>query len=100
MADRFGDPPPVVSRLIEYGRLRTRAERLGITSMTRQAGRVHVRFVENAPVDAERLLEFVRETPGSSLSPARVLSFPAPAGDALLEGLLALLPRFERRAAA
>jgi transcription-repair coupling factor (superfamily II helicase) len=88
-----------VRRLIEYARLRTRAERLGITSLTRQAGRVHVRFLEDAPVDPERLLEFVRETPGSSLSPARVLSFPAPEGDALLEGLLGLLPRFERVAA-
>ncbi|HEY1249852.1 MAG TPA: transcription-repair coupling factor [Thermoanaerobaculia bacterium] len=99
IADRFGEPPPVVRRLIEYARLRTRAERLGITSLTRQAGRVHVRFLEDAPVDPERLLEFVRETPGSSLSPARVLSFPAPEGDALLEGLLGLLPRFERVAA-
>ncbi len=99
IADRFGDPPPVVRRLIEYARLRTRAERLGITSLTRQAGRVHVRFVEDAPVDPERLLEFVRETPGSSLSPARVLSFPAPEGDALLAGLIGLLPRFERVAA-
>jgi transcription-repair coupling factor (superfamily II helicase) len=100
IADRFGEPPPAVRRLIEYARLRARAERLGITSLTRQAGRVHVRFVEDAPVDPERLLEFVRETPGSSLSPARVLSFPAPDGDALLSGMLALLPRFERRAAA
>src|SRR5262249_1292460 len=99
IADRFGEPPPVVRRLIEYARLRTRAERLGTTSLTRQAGRVHVRFLEDAPVDPERLLEFVRETPGSSLSPARVLSFQAPEGDALLEGLLGLLPRFERVAA-
>ena len=99
IADRFGEPPPVVRRLIEYARLRTRAERLGVTSLTRQAGRVHVRFVEDAPVDPERLLAFVRETPGSSLSPARVLSFPAPEGDALLAGLIGLLPRFERVAA-
>jgi len=100
IADRFGEPPPAVRRLIEYARLRARAERLGVTSLTRQAGRVHVRFVEDAPVDPERLLEFVRETPGSSLSPSRVLSFPAPDGDALLSGMLALLPRFERGVAA
>ncbi len=29
IADRFGEPPPAVRRLIEYARLRTRAERLG-----------------------------------------------------------------------
>ena len=59
-----------------------------------------MRFVKT-PVDAERLLEFVRETRVfEASSPARVLSFPAPGGDALLQGLLALLPRFDRRAAA
>jgi transcription-repair coupling factor (superfamily II helicase) len=100
IADRFGEPPAAVLRLIEYARLRSQAERLGVTSLTRQAGRVHVRFAEGAPVDAERLLEFVRDTAGSSLSPTRVLTFPAPEGDALLSGMLALLPRFERSAAA
>ena len=99
VADRFGEPPPAVGRLIEYARLRSRAERLGITSMTRQAGRVHVRFAEDAPVDGERLLDFVRRTPGSSLSPNRVLTFPAPEEDALLGALLSLLPGFERAAA-
>ena len=100
IADRFGEPPPAVRRLIEYARLRSRAERLGITSITRQAGRVHVRFAEDARVDAERLLDFVRQTPGSSFSPTRVLSFLTPDGDALLAGMLELLPHFESRAAA
>ena len=100
VADRFGEPPPAVGRLIDYARLRSRAERLGVTAMTRQAGRVHVRFAEDAPVDAERLLDFVRDTPGATLSPNRVLTFPAPEEDALLAALLTLLPRFERRVAA
>jgi transcription-repair coupling factor (superfamily II helicase) len=100
IADRFGEPPEAVRRLVEYARLRSRAERLAVTSITRQAGRVHLRFADDAPIDVERLLEFVRQTAGASLSPARVLTFPAPAGDALLSGLIALLPRFEGRAAA
>jgi transcription-repair coupling factor (superfamily II helicase) len=100
IADRFGEPPPSVGRLIEYARLRTRAERLGVTSITRQAGRIHVRFAEGAPVDPERLMAFVRERPGSSFSPARVLSFPAPETDAVLPGLVALLPMFARAEAA
>ena len=49
IADRFGEPPPAVGRLIAYARLRAAAERLGVTSLTRQAGRVHVRFAEDAP---------------------------------------------------
>ena len=94
IADRFGEPPPQVDRLIEYARLRTRAERLGVTAITRQAGRIHVRFAEDAPVDPQRLMAFVRERPGSGFSPARVLSFPAPAGDGLLPALIGLLPEF------
>ncbi|HWZ87006.1 MAG TPA: transcription-repair coupling factor [Thermoanaerobaculia bacterium] len=99
IADRFGEPPPEVRRLVEYARLRARAERLGVTAITRQAGKVHVRFAEDAAVDAERVLEFVRRTPGSSLSPARVLTLLAPAGDQLLAGLIELLPSLERQVA-
>jgi transcription-repair coupling factor (superfamily II helicase) len=99
IADRFGEPPLAVRRLVEYARLRARAERLGITSITRQAGRVHLRFAEDAAVDVERILELVRSTPGASLSPARVLTVPAPEGDALLAGLIELLPALARQAA-
>ena len=100
VADRFGDPPPQVRRLVEYARLRGRAERLGVTAVTRQAGKVHVRFAEDAAVDVERVLSFVSRTPGASLSPARVLTLPSPEGDALLSGLIELLPSLERREAA
>ena len=93
IADRFGEPPTQVRRLIEYARLRARAEGLGVTAITRQAGKVHVRFAEDAKVDADRLLDFVRRMSGSSLSPARVLTLPAPSeGDELLAGLIRLLP--------
>jgi transcription-repair coupling factor (superfamily II helicase) len=100
IADRFGEPPPSVGRLIEYSRLRNRAERLGVTSMTRQAGRVHLRLAEDARVDAERLTALVRGTAGAALSPAGILSFPAPSGDALLAVLLSWLTQLERREAA
>jgi transcription-repair coupling factor (superfamily II helicase) len=99
IADRFGEPPAAVKRLVEYARLRARAERLGVTSITRQAGRVHLRFSEDAGVDADRIMDLVRRTPGASLSPARVLTVPSPDGDALLAGLLALLPALARAAA-
>jgi transcription-repair coupling factor (superfamily II helicase) len=100
IADRFGEPPPAVGRLVEYARLRLTAVRLGVTSITRQGGRIHLRFAEGASIDVERLLDFVRQSPGASFSPSRVLAFAAPGGDALLAGLLELLPRFERREAA
>ncbi len=97
IADRFGEPPGPVRRLVLYSRLRSRAERLGVTSITRQAGRVHVRFAEEAPVDAERLLDFVRDTSGARLSPGPVLSLPSPAGDTVLSELFAFFDATEDR---
>ncbi|HEX4440838.1 MAG TPA: transcription-repair coupling factor [Thermoanaerobaculia bacterium] len=91
IADRFGEPPAAVARLIEFGRLRTRAERLGITAITRQAGRVHVRFAEDAPVDPARLMSLARDVRGASLSPNRVLTLPSPEGDAILGFLMRLM---------
>ncbi len=94
IADRFGEPPDAVRRLVAYSRLRSRAEKIGVTSLTRQAGQVHLRFAEDARVDGDRLLEFVRRTRGARLSPARVLSAPSPPGDALLPELAAWLAEF------
>ncbi len=99
ITDRFGEPPEPVRRLVLYSRLRARAERLGVTSITRQAGRVHVRFAEQAPVDAERLLDFVRDTSGARLSPGPVLSLPSPAGDAVLSELFTFFDEIARKAA-
>ena len=100
IADRFGEPPPALGRLIEYSRLRNRAERLGVTSVTRQAGRVHLRLAEDARVDAETLAALVRGTSGAALSPGGLLSFPAPPGEELLAALLSWMNVLERREAA
>ncbi|MEO8191760.1 MAG: transcription-repair coupling factor [Acidobacteriota bacterium] len=91
IADRFGEPPPAVRRLVEYARLRSRAERIGVTSLTRQAGQVHLRFAEDASIDAARLTDFVRQTRGARLSPARVLTVPSPAGESLLPAMTSWL---------
>ena len=100
VVDRFGAPPPAIARLVAYARLRARAERLGVTSITRQSGQVHLRFAEDARLDAERLLDLVRETAGARLSPARVLTLPAPDSDRLLSDLTLWLSSIERREAA
>lgn len=100
IADRFGEPPPVLGLLIEYSRLRNRAERLGVTSVTRQAGRVHLRLAEDARVDGENLAALVRSTSGATFSPGGLLSFPAPPGEDLLPALLSWMNALERREAA
>jgi transcription-repair coupling factor (superfamily II helicase) len=100
VADRFGEPPKVLARLVEYARLRARAERVGVTTVTRQAGRVHLRLAGDARVDGERLAALVRATSGATLSPGGVLSFPAPPVEELLPLLVSWLAELERREAA
>ena len=100
IADRFGEPPVEVRRLFSYARLRSRAERLRVTSITRQAGRVHVRFAEDAAVDPERLADFVLRTGGARISPGRVLTVPSPPGEAVLEEVQRWLGEFEKPLAA
>jgi transcription-repair coupling factor (superfamily II helicase) len=100
ITDRFGSPPPAVARLADYARIRSRAEAVGVQSVTTQAGRVHIRLAEDARVDPEGLLELVRTTPGTTLSPGRVLSLPSPRPSELTAALLSWLARLERRAAA
>ncbi len=99
IADRFGEPPAAVGRLAAYARIRMRAEALGVHSVTSQAGRVHIRLAEDAAIDADRLLELVRLTPGAALTPGRVLTLPVPRGEELPTALLSWLGRLERRAA-
>src|SRR5262249_57864594 len=74
IADRFGEPPPPVKRLVAYSRLRARAERLRVTSITRQAGLVPLRFAEDAPVGPPRLPPFISRARGAQASPGRVPS--------------------------
>jgi transcription-repair coupling factor (superfamily II helicase) len=100
IADRFGPPPPAVERLASYARIRHRAESLGIHAVTAQAGRVHLRLAEDTAVDPDRLLGLVQSTPGASLTPARVLSLPAPRGEELPAALLSWLERLSGRPAA
>jgi transcription-repair coupling factor (superfamily II helicase) len=100
IGDRFGEPPEGLGRLIEYSRLRNRVERIGVTTVTRQAGRVHLRLAEDARVDGERLAALVRRTSGATLTPGGVLSFPAPAADELLPVILSWMSELERREAA
>jgi transcription-repair coupling factor (superfamily II helicase) len=99
IADRFGEPPPQVRRLLAYSRLRSRAERVGVISLTRQAGKVHVRFAQDAPVDAARLFEMVSRTRGARLSPGNVLTLPSPPGEAVLPELMGFLEEIGNKAA-
>jgi transcription-repair coupling factor (superfamily II helicase) len=59
ITDRFGTYPRPVSNLLEYARLRLRAQRLRIWSMERKGAEVAVRFRLDTPVLLERVIELV-----------------------------------------
>ena len=100
IADRFGEPPPALRRLEDYARVRISAERIGVTSITRQSGRLHLRFSESAAIDPDRVLEIVRHCPGATLSPGGVLTVPSPQGDEVLVLVKDLLDALQRPRAA
>ena len=67
--DRYGEPPASVLQLVDYGRIRIMADRLGIESIDRDGQVVHFKFRPQAKVDPARLVALVRARPGLALSP-------------------------------
>jgi transcription-repair coupling factor (superfamily II helicase) len=67
--DRYGELPPSVLNLVEYGRIRIAADRLGVESIDREGQAVVIRFRQNARVDPVRLVKVVGEWPGAVLVP-------------------------------
>jgi transcription-repair coupling factor (superfamily II helicase) len=67
--DRYGAPPPSVMNLVEYGRIRIAADRLGVESIDREGHAVVIRFRPTAKVDPLRLMKVVGEWPGATLVP-------------------------------
>jgi transcription-repair coupling factor (superfamily II helicase) len=67
--DRYGEPPASVLQLVDYGRIRVLADRLGIESIDRDGQVVHFKFRPQTKVDPTRLVALVRARPGLALSP-------------------------------
>jgi transcription-repair coupling factor (superfamily II helicase) len=67
--DRYGEPPASVLQLIDYGRIRVLADRIGLESIDRDGQVVHFKFRPQAKVDPGRLVTLVRARPGLALSP-------------------------------
>jgi hypothetical protein len=58
-----------VLQLVDYGRIRVMADRLGIESADREAQVVVFKFRPQAKVDPTRLVQLIRQRAGLSLSP-------------------------------
>jgi len=76
LEDRYGPLPRAVQNLVRYAALKAVAERLLVESIEQSHGGVSVRFHPQTCVPAQRLVAFVRKTPGARLEPSGILRFP------------------------
>jgi transcription-repair coupling factor (superfamily II helicase) len=67
--DRYGVLPKSVLNLAEYGRIRIRADRLGVETIDREGATVLVKFREGARVDPPRLVALVARRADLALVP-------------------------------
>ena len=93
--DRYGHLPGPARNLFDMGRLRVRAEEVGLKSIDLAEDKLQLRFQETTNVDPARVIKSLR-TEGGSLTPSGMLTLPAPergvnrvrAARAVVEGLL------------
>jgi transcription-repair coupling factor (superfamily II helicase) len=85
LRDRYGPVPDSVLNLLEYGRIRVRADALGVETIDREGHAVVIRFRPDAPVDPTRIVALVEQQPGARLIPPVTLTLdlgepPVPSG--------------------
>ncbi|MFQ5669290.1 MAG: transcription-repair coupling factor [Acidobacteriota bacterium] len=78
--DRFGHLPEEAENLLVLAGIRALADHLGIARIDVQNGCLRLHFMDGAPIDPGRLLEWVQSGNGASLSPSRVLAVAAARG--------------------
>ena len=86
LVDRYGPLPPSVTNLLRYARLKSDAEQLWVQTIERKGNEICIRFPEQAPVDAKKLTQFMRQHREATFRPDGLLRFRLPAReDCLLE---------------
>ena len=73
MCDRYGPIPASVAALVDYGRVRLLADRLGVETIDRDAHLLVLKFRSTTTVDLTRLLRFVERRSGVSLKPPSMM---------------------------
>lgn len=71
--DRYGPPPASIETLADYGRLRVRAERLGVESVDREGDVLAVKFRNDARIEPSQLMRLVQGRPDLKLVPPGIL---------------------------
>ena len=96
MRDRFGAVPDDVDRLLDFVRLKLRAQKIGVQSVAREGKQIALKFNASAKIDPNRLLMLLGEVPQARFSPGGVLSFATTdSGTTLLTAIGAVLERLE-----
>ncbi len=93
LEDRYGTVPDSLLLLLRFAVLKSTVEALGVESVERRPGLVHIKFHGESKVDPGRLMELVSQSPGAQFSPAGVLSLPVDTQ----AGAAVLLERLEQR---
>ena len=75
LADRFGPIPESVKNLLDYALLKSAAEHLLVQTVERKGDEIWMKFHEQAPIDPQRIAQFVRQRREASFRPDRVLRF-------------------------
>src|SRR5580692_64934 len=78
LEDRYGAPPDATVYLLEAAMLRLECERIGVAQIDRKRSELQIRFVENASVDPNRLMQLVARNAkrGAQFTPQGVLKLP------------------------
>jgi transcription-repair coupling factor (superfamily II helicase) len=101
LIDRYGPIPEPVQHLLAAGRIRILCEEAGIAQIDRKREFVSLRFIENAGIDLEKLMQLVARNAkrGAQFTPQGILRFPVKATlpdefiaeiDALIANLLSI----------
>jgi transcription-repair coupling factor (superfamily II helicase) len=67
--DRYGPPPESIMNLVDYGRIRVMADRLGIENVDREGDKVVFRFRPQTRLDPARLVSLVERRTDLTLVP-------------------------------
>ena len=73
LRDRYGPVPSTVERLVNFGRIRLMADRLGVESIDRERHLLVIRFRGDAPLDPQRIIDLVQRRSEVTLTPPGTL---------------------------
>jgi transcription-repair coupling factor (superfamily II helicase) len=77
-ADRYGPVPEAVRLLVDFARLKSTAQEIGVEAVDRRQGFLNIKFHQQSKIEPARLMELVRSSQGAQFTPAGVLRLVVP----------------------